>query len=554
MGIFDRLFGKKSLQSVHSNQGWTSLFVHEPYSGAWQKNDELTREDLAAHHAVFSCVSLISQDIGKMPILLKKKKDGVWIDQEVPDQFKVLKKPNHYQTWQQFSEQWTTSLLLRGNSYVIKIRDIFSGRVVGLKVLNPDLTKPLISDAGDVFYQLNDDRLNQTSHEVVPASEIIHDRINCFYHPLVGLSPITACAVAAGHGLEIQKSQRQHFKNNSRPGGILIAPGPISKEKAQEVKQQWNENYGGVNAGCTAVVGDGLDFKAISVSAADSQLIEQMRMSNEVICAVFHVPQFKLGIGTIPAGQKVSDLNEIYYSDCLQSLIESRENLLDESLGLKDANLEAFLDLDTLIRMDSVSQMQRLKEGVGAAIMTPNEARQKLGLGPLEGGDTVYMQQQNYSLEALSKRDQLEDPFTARSSQVVTDGLKSSSGNLQQEALNGAQVTALQGIMNAVAFQGLPPESAKNLISIAFPLVSAEQIEAMLKPVIDAKEDMVAEPKKDDKPDEKALWQGVFKAENQYKSGQFVTHKGSLWHCEKDHSGEFSHENFKLAQKKWGEE
>nr|WP_318270728.1 phage portal protein [Prolinoborus fasciculus] len=119
--------------------------MHEPYSGAWQKNDELTREDLAAHHAVFSCVSLISQDIGKMPILLKKKQQGVWIDQEIPERFSVLSKPNHYQTWQQFSEQWTTSLLLRGNTYVFKVRDIFSGKVVGLKVLNPDLTKPLIN-------------------------------------------------------------------------------------------------------------------------------------------------------------------------------------------------------------------------------------------------------------------------------------------------------------------------------------------------------------------------------------------------------------------------
>ncbi|SPJ22203.1 Phage portal protein [Prolinoborus fasciculus] len=146
MGFFGNLFGKKkSLQGVHSNQGWTSLFVHEPYSGAWQKNDELTREDLAAHHAVFSCVSLISQDIGKMPILLKKKQQGVWIDQEIPERFSVLSKPNHYQTWQQFSEQWTTSLLLRGNTYVFKVRDIFSGKVVGLKVLNPDLTKPLIN-------------------------------------------------------------------------------------------------------------------------------------------------------------------------------------------------------------------------------------------------------------------------------------------------------------------------------------------------------------------------------------------------------------------------
>lgn len=48
--------------------------VQEPYMGAWQKNDELTREDLAAHPAVFSCISLISQDIGKMGVLLKSRK------------------------------------------------------------------------------------------------------------------------------------------------------------------------------------------------------------------------------------------------------------------------------------------------------------------------------------------------------------------------------------------------------------------------------------------------------------------------------------------------
>jgi phage portal protein BeeE len=30
---------------------------------------------------------------------------------------------------------------------------------------------------------------------------------------------------------------------------------------------------------------------------------------------------------------------------------------------------------------------------------------------PLKGGDTVYLQQQNYSLAALSKRDSGPDPF-----------------------------------------------------------------------------------------------------------------------------------------------
>uniref|UniRef100_UPI0038907CAA phage portal protein n=1 Tax=Acinetobacter sp. TaxID=472 RepID=UPI0038907CAA len=454
-----------------------SLFVQEPYSGAWQKNDELTREDVTAHHAVFACVSLISQDIGKMPIQLKKREKDVLVNAEIPSKFRVLKKPNRFQIWQQFSENWTTSLLLRGNTYVLKRRDIF-GEVAELVVLNPDMCKPLIDDNGNVFYQLNNDRLAQTESVVVPASEIIHDRINCFYHPLVGLTPIMACSLAAGQGIEIQRNSRNLFRNNSRPSGVLTTPGSITNEKAAELRKQWNANYSGANLGGTAVLGDGVTFQTITVSAADSQLIEQLKMTAEIICSVFHVPLFKVGLGPTPSG-KISDLNEIYYSDCLQSPIEARENLLDDGLGLLDSGLEAFLNINVLIRMDSTSQMARLKEGVGAAILTPNEARVEVGLLPIPGGDTVYMQQQNYSVAALAKRDQKEDPFSKES-------------------------------------------TAKT------------------------------EPKPTE-TDSKSLYKGVFKPDNQYKIGQFVTKNGSLWHVEKAHLGEFDHENFKLVQKKWGE-
>jgi phage portal protein BeeE len=33
---------------------------------------------------------------------------------------------------------------------------------------------------------------------------------------------------------------------------------------------------------------------------------------------------------------------------------------------------------------------------------------------PVDGGDTPYLQQQNYSLSALNKRDALEDPFKSQ--------------------------------------------------------------------------------------------------------------------------------------------
>ncbi|MEG1695779.1 MAG: phage portal protein, partial [Acinetobacter sp.] len=183
---------------------------------------------------------------------------------------------------------------------------------------------------------------------------------------------------------------------------------------------RWNANYSGSNLGKTAILGDGMTFSTIAVNADDAQLIEQLKMTAEVICSVFHVPLFKVGLGPTPAG-KISDLNEIYYSDCLQSPIEARENLLDDGLRLDEEGVEAFLDINVLIRMDSTSQMARLKEGVGAAILTPNEARVEVGLLPILGGDTVYMQQQNYSLAALAKRDAKEDPFSKEDASKTND-------------------------------------------------------------------------------------------------------------------------------------
>lgn len=110
------------------------------------------------------------------------------------------------------------------------------------------------------------------------------------------------------------------------------------------------------------------------------------------------------------AGQKVSDLNEIYYSDCLQHYIEAIENLLDEHLDL-EKGVECEADLSSLIRMDSTSQILYLKEGTMSGIFSPNEARAELGLPPVVGGESPLMQQQNYSLSALAKRDNSDNPF-----------------------------------------------------------------------------------------------------------------------------------------------
>jgi phage portal protein BeeE len=92
-------------------------------------------------------------------------------------------------------------------------------------------------------------------------------------------------------------------------------------------------------------------------------------------------------------------------AQCLQIQIECIEALLDEGLDI-EAPFSTEFNLDDLLRMDSATLIDVQAKGVSGGIVAPNEARKKLGLPPVKGGDTPYMQQQNYSLAALNARDQ----------------------------------------------------------------------------------------------------------------------------------------------------
>ena len=420
MGFWQGLLGgkpivqaemQKSLSSVPNRSGWTNI-VHEPFSGAWQHNQELKREDLLSFHAVFACISIISKDIGKLPLELKKKNGNVWV-QTQDAKLKFLQKPNNFQTMQQFIEHYIISKCIRGNSYVLKMRNSV-GNVEQIVVLNPDNVTPLISDAGEVFYQIGADRLAQQSQPMIlPASEIIHDRWNCLYHPLVGISPVLACGLAAGQGVSIQQYGSKFFQNNGRPSGVLTMPGRISDDDASKIKSAWDTNYSGNNVGKTAVLGGDVRYVSMGMPAADAQMIEQHKWSAEICCSVFSVPPFKIGIGSLPSGTKPEDIERIYLNSCLQSLIEAFENCFDDAFDLKAKGYEVFLGVDTLLRMDSMSQMNFYSTGVQRGIISPNEARLQFNYESVAGGDSVYMQQQNFSLEALSKRDAKDDPFAS---------------------------------------------------------------------------------------------------------------------------------------------
>lgn len=380
---------------------------------SFQRDVEVVHDKVLAHPTVYACITLIASDVAKIGLELRQKKDdGYWEVTSNPAYSPVLRKPNHYQTRQQFIECWMICKLQRGNAYVLKVRDA-RRVVVKLLVLDPTRVQPLVAPNGAVFYQLNSDDLSGLPMDLpaVPASEIIHDRMECLFHPLVGTSPIFACGVAATLGLKIDSAAARFFQNMSRPSGVLTAPAAISDEVAARLKREWEKNYTADNIGKVAVLGDSLKFESMAINAVDSQQAEQLKLSDERICSAFHVPGFMVGVGALPSYDNVQALWQQYYNQCLQKHFESIEAVLDDGLALDPALLRTEFCLDDLLRMDSktLAEVEGLK--VQRGISAPNESRRKFNLAPATGGDSPMVQQQNYSLAALAKRDASEDPF-----------------------------------------------------------------------------------------------------------------------------------------------
>ncbi|HGU4322472.1 TPA: phage portal protein, partial [Escherichia coli] len=211
-------------------------------------------------------------------------------------------------------------------------------------------------------------------------------------------------------GHHIQENSTSFFRNGGRPSGVIEIPGSITEENAKKLKSNWDSGYTGENAGKTAILSNGAKYNPTTFSPVDAQTVEQLKMTAEIVCSVFRVPAYKIGVGQPPSSDNVEALEQQYYSQCLQTLIESIELLLDEALETGENESTEF-DVTTLLRMDSERRMKTLGDAVKNTLLTPNEARKRENLPPLAGGDALYLQQQNYSLEALSRRDAREDPF-----------------------------------------------------------------------------------------------------------------------------------------------
>ena len=317
------------------NAGWHPVYyggaVQESYAGAWQQGvTEANRPSLLSFSAVFCCVTGIAGDIGKLRIKLTRNDDGIW--QEITSgspYLPVLRKPNHYQTRNQFVKHWILSKLLHGNAYIALERDNRGGEgrgvVRAMYVLDPCKVTPLVSEnTGDVFYRVGRDPLSEVFDDdlIIPAADVIHDRMNAgMFHPLIGVSPLYACSASAYLGSKISSDSATFYGNRSFPGGIITSPTKITETQATTLKTRYEEAVGGSNIGKLLVLADGLKFEAMRMTAREAQTADQLKFAVSDVGRAFHYPEYKMGGALPPYSGNMQALTLDYYTGCLQDLI-----------------------------------------------------------------------------------------------------------------------------------------------------------------------------------------------------------------------------------------
>jgi HK97 family phage portal protein len=310
---------------------------------------------------------------------------------------RVLRKPNGVETWPQFILNLVAELQFDGNALAVATRN---GReeVEALWRLPRSACAPLVAADGSVFYDIGVNELAPDAAQArLPAADVLHARMHCPRNPLLGESPITAAAMAAGINVALSKSQLAFFSNMNRPSGALTTANVLNSDQIDTLRRKIDETSKGWQQGGLPILSAGLKFEPWGVNSVDAQLIEAQRLSIEDIARVYGVPLPVIGDLSKATLQNVEQLAGMWLAIGLGALLENIERSLDGLFGLP-ANEWIELDTAALLRTDFAARVDGLTKAIQGGLMTPNEARARESLSPVPHGDRVYVQQQMVEL------------------------------------------------------------------------------------------------------------------------------------------------------------
>lgn len=219
-------------------------------------------------------------------------------------------------------------------------------------------------------------------------------------NPAGWCSPVEALKDILFEQVESNRFRRQMWQRGGRFNAYIVRPKdvePWSQEAFDRFKRTWDESWAGDLAsqgGKMPILEDGMEVKQVQFNSRDAQWDEAKKLGREDVAGVYHVNPALIWSGAGQTYASAKDNARALYNETLAPLLMNVTDVINHSLlpmvGEPPTHYVAY---DITIKTEGTfeEKIQSLQTATGAPILTRNEARAKLDLPAIEGGDELVV-------------------------------------------------------------------------------------------------------------------------------------------------------------------
>lgn len=290
-----------------------------------------------------------------------------------PDPPSIVSKPDPETDLTEWVAETVTSLALRGNAYWRLIRGA-DDAVIAAQVLDPTLVSPHYDRRRRVRFTY--DGRDYTRRDIA------HLRLMILPGAPAGLGPIQAAATTVGGTIQRARYADNWFTESGVPNGILRTDQDLTPERAAEAKRAWREGNKNHGDG-PAVLGKGLDYRALMLKPAEAQWLEGQNFGVAGIARLFGIPPAMLvaaveGTSRTYTNAQQEDIALVRYT--LMSYLRPIEAAMTRILP---RTTTVRVNVDGLLRTDTKTRYESHEIGIRAGFLSRAEVREIEGIdGP----------------------------------------------------------------------------------------------------------------------------------------------------------------------------
>ena len=398
--FFQRLFNIKPVEQKQT--GMMGYFGVGSSDSKTYKYQDLAKEGYLKNAIVYRCVNEISRGASAVPFIIKA---GDQIIEQHP-LIDLLNRPNPLQSYSEFFNSLFGYVLLSGNAYILKL-GAENGSPQELHQLRPD--RIVIKGGGKPIPERYEYIMNGRVHQTYEIdqengfSDLKHIKL---WNPLddyYGLSPMSAAAVEVDQFNMASKHNVNLLGNGARPSGAVIFkpqddqgfPVNLTESQRQQLLTDLNNRFSGTsNAGRPLLLEGDFDWREMGLSPKDMDFLNLKHMSATDIAMCFGVPSQLVGVPDAQTYANVAEARLALYEETIIPHLRKLASDLNEWLvPMFDERLKLEFDIDSIPALSE--RRRKIYENVTSAvregIMTRNEAREIIGLQPVDGADDLYI-------------------------------------------------------------------------------------------------------------------------------------------------------------------